>query len=148
MALLDEITNEIKGQKSDLVQAEVNKEKPKREKKEMTAAEREAYRQKKIREEEARYLKMSSTESGKTRGRPRKSDSADKKQSGDAPQPRKRRRRKTVAEPAKERQPRARQARQPKMIDPLQVLYLLKIPGLPKGDCIAICLARGCDNAQ
>ena len=31
----------------------------------------------------------------------------------------------------------------PKMLKPLEILYLLKIPGLPNGDFIAICLAKG-----
>lgn len=114
---------------------------------EMSPAEIEAFRQRKMREEEARVL-------GKPVNAPKK----------------RRRRRKHEAEtpvekPVKTKQKRAakktinpgnpveqvekqlvhksRSPKTPKMLQPLTPLYLLKIPGLPEGDCLAICYVKG-----
>ena len=89
----------------------------------MTKAEIAAYRERKILEEEAKYLKEKAVK--KKVAKDRTEEPADK--------PVKRRRRKAVVS----------EPETPKMLSPLQPLYLLKIPGLPDGDCIAICLAKG-----
>lgn len=105
-----------------------------------TKEEIEAYREKKMREEEARYLRAAKKESGEIKEEPKKEVEVKRKRKeikkvNEEQKPKKRRRRRThecvVDVP-----------RQPKMLQPLQPLYLLKIPGLPKGSCIAICLAH------
>ena len=90
----------------------------------MTKAEIEAYRQKMMEKEEARYLgKMPNASKPKA-------NRYDKK--------------KTRCEKT-ETKTKSRKAKVPKMLQPLEPLYLLQIPGLPKGDCLAICYARGAD---
>ena len=108
-------------------QERVDKSAPKkREKKPMTKAEIEAYRQRKMREEEERYL-----------GKPTKKAKKEKRSTP---------RNETVrrAEPEKAKIPQESMKR-PRMLEPLRPLYLLKIPGLPRGDCVAVCLVHGAD---
>jgi hypothetical protein len=132
---LNDIVDEIKGrQKMAPVQAEkpcAKKEAGK--KKSMTKEELEAYRQKKMAEEEAKYLKMA------------KKDAAAKPDKSAKPAKPAKKAEKPEATEKPQRQPRQQKPRQPKMLQPLEPLYLLKIPGLPKGDCIAICLAHGAE---
>ena len=118
--------------------------KPNIEKKAMTKAEIEAYKQKMMEREEARYL-------GKELNGSRKRVKNVKKMKPEDPKPSKRSAKhdekqknekknctdKAVAKMVKSEVPR--------MLQPLEPLYLLRIPGLPKGDCLAICYARGAD---
>lgn len=100
----------------------------------MTKAEREAFRARKMKEEEDRYLgKALKARSRKAKAAPR----------ADLPTPEQVRQATEIAyaNPNPPREP-----KRPKLLEPLQPLYLLKIPGLPKGDCLAICLAHGADQ--
>lgn len=101
----------------------------------MTKAEREAFRARKMREEEERYL-------GKQpkKAKPRKVPSEQEL----SPQQVRHAVELMHANPNPPRTP--REPQRPKMLEPLHPLYLLKIPGLPKGDCLAICLAHGADQ--
>ena len=114
-------------------------QKPRRRGRPKTKDEVEAYRQKKMAEEEARYLKVD----GKNEDRPRRGRKPAKaKAAAQEAKP---------VEPAsgnrsKTDVPARPKAKTPKMLQPMEVLYLLKIPGLPKGDCIAICLAHGAES--
>lgn len=150
MNLLEEVKKEIVSQKG---QVEAAQEKPKRQraKREMSKEDREKYRQKKMAEEEARYLKDTKPKRTK-RTREDKSvvhqsvtvqklptiDALDVEPSprrlAESKQRRRRREGTDVPEPAAEPQVM-------KPLQPLQPLYLLKIPGLEKA-CLAICLAR------
>lgn len=163
MALIDEIKGEILQQRgacpaASPTQGDENpKPKRTRQSKEMTDEEREAYILKKQAEEEARYLGKSAK--GKRRGRKPKIAQADEAEKAERPAKviRRRRRRKkqetdvqsVQAMPMKStRKPRGAKGKGrklPKVLSPLEPLYLLRIPGLPKGDCIAICYARGAD---
>ena len=102
----------------------------------MTNAEREAFRERKMREEEERYLGKLSKKA-KPRKVPREQELSPKQVRQEVelmhanPNPK----RTQTYDP-----------KRPKMLEPLQTLYLLKIPGLPKGDCLAICLAHGADQ--
>lgn len=113
----------------------------KREKKPMTKAEIEAYRQRKMREEEERYL-------GKPAKKQRKKRSAKPvkpvkpvrsvKQEGEKP---KKMEKQDMASKIGAKRGRPRKA--PEALQPMQPLHLMKIPGLPKGDYIAIYLVHG-----
>lgn len=147
MSAIEDIKNEIIQRHqvpvSDVKQEKTSK-KPKVEKKAMTKAEIEAYKQKMMEKEEARYLGKESNGSRKQvkkvkhmkqkESKPSKSnakqDAKQKKEQKKAPD-------KAVSKRAK--------AEIPRMLQPLEPLYLLRIPGLPKGDCLAICYARGAD---
>ena len=136
MTALEEIQNEImqrRGAVQPDAQATARTEKPA--KREKTKEEIEDYRQKKIPEEESKYL---GAEKKTSRRRRKKADNAIKEE---PEMPKKRRRRRTKEQMA---QP-VEKTRAPKVLSPLKPLYLLKIPGLPKGDCIAICYAEGAD---
>ena len=126
-----EVTDRIKKDRALKQEPEKPKrEKPKREKPKMTKEEIEAYRQRKMAEEEARYLKMDGGD-GKKRARRKKCEPekpAAKQKRG--------RKRRSEDEPTPVR---------PKILKPLVPLHLLRIPGLPKGDCIAICYVEGVD---
>ena len=118
--------------------------KPKGEKKAMTKAEIEAYKQKMMEMEEARYLGKESKGSRKqvkkfkkVKNKEPKPSKSDSKQ--DAKQ---KKEQKKVPDNAV---PKRTKAEMPRMLQPLEPLYLLRIPGLPKGDCLAICYARGTD---
>lgn len=116
-------------------------DKPKGKKKAMTKAEIEAYKQKMIEREEARYLGKESNDSRKQvkkvkQKEPKPSKSESKQ---DAKQ------KKELKKAPDKAVPKRAKAEMPRMLQPLEPLYLLRIPGLPKGDCIAICYARGAD---
>ena len=121
---------------------EAPKEKPKPAKKEMTKAEIEAYKQKMMEKEEARYL-----------GKPAKSEKKAKKAKSSKPakseKPEKKAKKTKKVQKSKKEQkvqkPPVQTAKMPKILKPLVPLYLLRIPGLPKGDCLAICYAEGAD---
>ena len=121
---------------------EAPKEKPnqvKPAKKEMTKAEIEAYKQKMMDKEEARYL-----------GKPAKSSKSAKKAKKAKPaKPAKPEKKTKKVQKSKKEQkvqkPPVQTAKMPKILKPLVPLYLLRIPGLPKGDCLAICYAEGAD---
>ena len=118
--------------------------KPKGEKKAMTKAEIEAYRQKMMEREEARYLGKQS----KKREKAEKSGKSGKsgKTRTNGPKPRKESGAKTeekVQKVQKVQKAQSKMLEMPKMLKPLVPLYLLHIPGLPKGDGIVICYAEG-----
>lgn len=152
MALLGEVTAEII-QKHESTKAKagvglqqlgaslVEKPKPKRRQKtlaDMTPAEVEAFRQRKMREEEARVL-------GKSMDAPKKQRCRGKSEA-DTPvkKPVKAKKADKPAVQAVRKTSRKTQSpKMPKMLQPLTPLYLLKIPGLPEGDCLAICYVKG-----
>lgn len=155
MSAIDEIKKEIierhqaAGPQPDTPAAsqEAPKEKPnqvKPAKKEMTKAEIEAYKQKMMEKEEARYL-----------GKPTKSAKKAKKAKPSKPEKpakpaksaKKTKKVQKVQKSKKEQkvQKPVQTAKMPKILKPLVPLYLLRIPGLPKGDCLAICYAEGAD---
>lgn len=118
--------------------------KPKGEKKAMTKAEIEAYKQKMMEKEEARYLGKESKGSRKQVRKVKKVKQKEPKPSkSDSKQDAKQKKEQKKA-PDKAVPKRAK-AEMPRMLQPLEPLYLLRIPGLPKGDCLAICYARGAD---
>lgn len=125
MALLDEVKAEVVQKKSaspidqngDKVEPKPKRTRRRRNPEDMTKEEREAWLQKKRDEEEARCMGLVK------RRRRRKSARTDAAhESGDC------------------------KPRQPKVLQPLEILHLLRIPGLPKGDCLAICYVRGVDS--
>lgn len=108
----------------------------------MTKEEREAWLAKKREEEEAKYLGKSAKPAKKRR---RKTDDSSRSEQRTpevlpATQPTK------PAKVVRQSKTDDHRAKRPKMLQPLETLYLLRIPGLPKGDCIAICYARGVDQ--
>lgn len=137
---LNEVLNDIRTHRKTVsVDAEekpvLTKRTPTKERK-MTKAEREAFRARKMREEEERYLGKSSKKA-KPRKVLREQELSPQqvRQAVELIHPNPNPPRTSPCEP-----------RRPKMLEPLQPLYLLKIPGLPKGDCLAICLAHGSDQ--
>lgn len=129
--VLDEIRASRQTGGSDAEEKPVLEKRTPKKKRQMTKAEREAFRARKMREEEERYL-------GKTpKVRSRKAKAAS---SADCPTPEQVRQ---AAEIAYANPNPPRNPKRPKMLEPLQPLYLLKIPGLPKGDCLAVCLVHG-----
>lgn len=142
MALIDEVKAEVIQRNKSAVRpmaeapaGELKKTRRRRKLEEMTNEEREAWLQKKRDEEEARYLKDMAKES--------------KEPTPDVPKVKRARRMKATPEPASKPAPQPVQRRskvdpqRPRVLQPMEPLYLLKIPGLPKGDCIAICYVRG-----
>lgn len=156
MSTLDEIKKEIverhksAGQQTDTPAAsqEAPKEKTnqvKPAKKEMTKAEIEAYKQKMIEKEEARYL-------GKQAKKAKKAKKAKSEKPAKPVKPvklvKKAKEVQKVQKSKKEQKvqkPPVQTVKMPKVLKPLVPLYLLRIPGLPKGDCLAICYAEGAD---
>ena len=146
MSTLDEIKKEIvdrhqsAGPQPDTPAAqEAPKEKTnqvKPAKKKMTKAEIEAYKRKMMEKEEARYL-----------GKPAKSSKSAKsaKSEKKADKPKKVQKVQKSKKEQKVQKPPVQTAKMPKILKPLVPLYLLRIPGLPKGDCLAICYAEGAD---
>lgn len=115
----------------------------------MTKEEREVWLQKKREEEEARYLKdgakeakVAQPEAKVKRVRKAKAEPAPKLAPKPTPKPAPKPAHKPAPKPVQRRR------RGPRIAQPLEPLYLLRIPGLPKGDCIAICYARGADVSQ
>jgi len=98
-------------------------------KKPMTKEEIEAYRQKMMEREEARYLGKSAKPakpSAKRKAKLRKRANKVRMES----------------EKAKSKKVKVKM---PKTLQPMEPLCLLRVPGLPKGDCLAIYYARGAD---
>lgn len=134
MALIDEVKAEVIERNTGAVKPmEAEKgtsDSPKKRRRrrnpdDMTKEEREAWLEKKRAEEEARCL----GESGKPVKKRRRRRSAEAQKPEQAAQPKKqplRRARKSNVE--------APNANRPKILQPLETLYLLRIPGLPKGD--------------
>ena len=123
---------------------EKTEKKPNVEKKAMTKAEIEAYKQKMMEREEARYL-------GKELNGSRKRVKNVKKMKPEDPKPSKRSAKHDENQKNEKKNCTAKAVAKmvksdvPRMLQPLEPLYLLRIPGLPKGDCLAICYARGAD---
>lgn len=114
---------------------------------EMSPAEIEAFRQRKMREEEARVL-------GKPVDAPKRRRRRCKQEAETSVQKpvktkRQRASKKTIKPGNPEEQVekqfvrKSRSPKTPRMLQPLTPLYLLKIPGLPEGDCLAICYVKG-----
>ena len=137
---LNEVLNDIRTHRKtvsvDAAEKPVRTKRTPTKDRQMTKAEREAFRARKMREEEERYLGKSSKKE-----KPRKvlhEQELSLQQVRQAVEL-------THPNPNPPRTPPC-DPRRPKMLEPLQPLYLLKIPGLPKGDCLAICLAHGSDQ--
>lgn len=126
MALIDEVKKEIVQRNTavSVPKDEVVPQKRRQRKspEDMTPEEREKYRMKKIQEEEARCL-------GAQKARAAVQDKAKK------PKP--------VKENIQKPSPKGNGVAMPKMLQPLQPLYIFKVPGLPKGDALVVCLAHG-----
>ena len=153
MSTLDEIKKEIverhqsAGPQPDTPAAaqEAPKEKPnqvKPAKKEMTKAEIEAYKQKMMEKEEARYLGKPAKKAKKSKSS--KPEKPEKKAKSEKKAKKVQKVQKSKKE-QKVQKPPVQTAKMPKILKPLVPLYLLRIPGLPKGDCLAICYAEGAD---
>lgn len=119
---------------------------------EMTKEEREAWLAKKRAEEEARYLGHSETPKRRKSAEAKEPSAKVAKKSVKAEKPAVQAEKQPLkrTQPAQQtrqtRKTRTEDAKRPKILQPLEVLYLLRIPGLPKGDCLAICYARGADQ--
>lgn len=133
---------------------EAPKEKPnqvKPAKKEMMKAEIEAYKQKMMEKEEARYLgKPAKSEKKAKKAKSSKPAKPAKSEKPEKPEKKAKKTKKVqkVQKSKKEQKvqkPPVQTAKMPKILKPLVPLYLLRIPGLPKGDCLAICYAEGAD---
>ena len=111
-------------------------------KKEMTKAEIEAYKQKMMEKEEARYLGKPAKKAKSSK--PAKSEKPEKSEKK-AKKPKKVQKVQKSKKEQKVQKPPVQTAKMPKILKPLVPLYLLRIPGLPKGDCLAICYAEGAD---
>lgn len=155
MSAIEDIKNEIiRSHQVPVPESSQEKppKKPKGEKKAMTKAEIEAYRQKMMEREEARYLgkQPKKREKSEKSGKAGKSGKSGKTRT-EGPKPRKESDAKTeekvqkVQKVKKVQKPPVQTAKMPKILKPLVPLYLLRIPGLPKGDCLAICYAEGAD---
>ena len=123
------------------------KEKPKPVKREKTKAEIEAYRQKMMEKEEARYLGKVASGIIKRKKTSQQKPKAEKKPVQKKVKVKSKAPRKVQkvqkAEKADKAEKVVKAPKMPKILKPLVPLYLLRIPGLPKGDCIAICYAEG-----
>ena len=124
--VLEEIRENAKKRDDHVSPKEISPKSAKRStaKKPMTKEEIEAYRQKMMEREEAWYLGKSAKPakpSAKRKAKPRK---------------------KAESEKAK---PKKVKVKMPKTLQPMEPLCLLRVPGLPKGDCLAIYYARGAD---
>ena len=156
MSTIEEIKKEIierhqaAGPQPDTPAApEPPKEKPKPVKREKTKAEIEAYRQKMMEKEEARYLgkvasgiikrKKTSQQNPKAENKPVQKAKPKAKSKAKSKAPRKVQK----VQKAEKAEKVVKAPKMPKILKPLVPLYLLRIPGLPKGDCIAICYAEG-----
>lgn len=140
MAAIDEIRQELiqKSRASGPKPGDAEKPvRPEKAKKIQTPEEREAYRQKMIAREEARMLAKAGQAQEKASGKPTASKAKAKKPSAKKPTARKSKRRKPSRETSRAT------VRTPKAIGPLEPLYILQIPGLPKGDRIVVCYAKG-----
>ena len=143
MSAIEDIKNEIVRSHQVPVpdsNQEKPSKKPKGEKKAMTKAEIEAYRQKMMEREEARYLGKESKDPRKRVKQVKQVKPKEKPHKSNAKQDAKQNKEQKKA-PDKA-VPKRANAKMPRMLQPLEPLYLLRIPGLPKGDCLAICYAR------
>jgi hypothetical protein len=141
MSVIEDIKNEIiRSHKVPVSnQKHESDKKPKSKKKAMTKAEIEAYKQKMIEREESRYLGKASKDSKGSRKcvkqasqvKPKEQNKSNNSKQKKAPDNSSTKRANTDM---------------PRILQPLEPLYLLRIPGLPKGDCLAICYARGVDT--
>ena len=156
--VLNDIIDEIKSSGSmapDISQGGAPDKVNKKEENTMTKEEKEKYKERKMREEENKYLKNIGVQAQpiKRRGRKPKAIATESEQQ---PQRKRGRKPKDVAETSitevkrrgrkkvvKQEQSNTETNQMPKMLQPLQPLYLFKIPGLPEGDCLAICLVHG-----
>lgn len=134
--MLDDVINEIKGAKSMQPEAgiveTVKPTRKKREKKPMTEEEIQAYRERKMREEEERYL----GKQPKPRKRKAKNESATKQKKA-----------KAHKKERKQRRPRKTPVvKLNKGSQPFETICFLKVPGMPKGDQLAICLIHGAET--
>ena len=156
MSTLDEIKKEIverhqsAGPQPDTPAAsqEAPKEKPnqvKPAKKEMTKAEIEAYKQKMMEKEEARYLGKPAKKAKKSKKAKPEKPEKPAKSVKKAKKVQKVQTSKKEQKVQKVQKPPVQTVKMPKILKPLVPLYLLRIPGLPKGDCLAICYAEGAD---
>lgn len=155
MSTLDEIKKEIvdrhqsAGPQPDTpASQEAPKEKPnqvKPAKKEMTKAEIEAYKQKMMEKEEARYLGKPAKSSKKAKKAKSSKPAKTEKPAKPAKSVKKTKKVQKSKKEQKVQKPPVQAAKMPKILKPLVPLYLLRIPGLPKGDCLAICYAEGAD---
>lgn len=118
--------------------------KPKGEKKAMTKADIEAYKQKMMEREEARYLGKESKGSRKQVNKVKQMKQKESKPSKTNAKKDAKQKKEQKKAPDKAMPKRAK-SEMPRILQPLEPLYLLRIPGLPKGDCLAICYARGAD---
>lgn len=138
MALIDEVKSEIMqrlgrsaAKHVDPPDQQAPTEQPKRRRRRknpenMTKEELEAYKQKMMEKEEEKYLGPLNVK--KARKRRRKNQ--DKEEL-----------------PIKDNGKQEKRAENlPKMLQPLQPLYILKVPGLPKGDALVVCLAHGVEQ--
>jgi hypothetical protein len=80
-----------------------------------------------IEKEEAMYL-------GKKKGKRTKKPKAHDKDENPKDEPKEKKTRSKVKDSV---------PKMPNILPPLEPLYLLKIPGLPKGDLVAICIVHG-----
>jgi cell envelope opacity-associated protein A len=161
MALLGEVTAEII-QKNERIKAKagaglqqlgaslVEQPKPKRRRKtlaDMTPAEVEAFKQRKMMEEEARVLGKLVDVSKKQSRNCKPEAKTPVKKPVQAKQTKATKKvvktKKPVEQVKKKPVCKSRSSKTPKMLQPLTPLYLLKIPGLPEGDCLAICYVKG-----
>ena len=156
MSTLDEIKKEIverhqsAGPQPDAPAAsqEAPKKKPnqvKPAKKEMTKAEIEAFKQKMMEKEEARYLGKQAKSAKKSKKAKSSKPAKTEKPAKPAKSVKKTKKVQKSKKEQKVQKPPVQAAKMPKILKPLVPLYLLRIPGLPKGDCLAICYAEGAD---
>ena len=134
MSAIEDIKNEIVRSHQVPVpdsNQEKPSKKPKGEKKAMTKAEIEAYRQKMMEREEARYL---GKESKDPRKRVKQVKPKEKPHKSNAKQDAKQNKEQKKA-PDKA-VPKRANAKMPRMLQPLEPLYLFRIPGLPKKECL------------
>lgn len=137
MAMIDEIENEIlasrNGGPKNVDEKKQVKEKKTRRARNCadgkTKEEIEAYRQKMMEKEEAMYL---GTEKKRRRRRVCKEERADEQE-----QPKKKRRKRKCVQQVDG----LTQASVPDAIGPMVPLYILKVPGLPDGECLVLCRA-------
>lgn len=120
MALIDEVKNDIRAQKKIEPDTKTAEE-PKKKRHRRTKAEMEAYRQKKMAEEEAKYLKaqQAAPKQEKTKGSVPKA----KARAGQVKKP--------------------NPALATAVLSPITPLFSLQIPNLPEGDCLVICYGKG-----
>ena len=139
MGMLEDAKNEIMAQRVVGPGAEA----PSKERKKAmpTKQEREARRAKMIEEEERRILKsMGKDGAVKKKRKGATTGKADDPGKSAKPKATPKRAESEAVDATKAARPKS-----PRILQPLEPLYLLRIPGLPKGDCLAICYARGAD---